>query len=153
MVCNVRGRRMYLWRAVDDEGEVLDLVMQRRRDTEAALKLLRRLLRNQPVEPELIATDGLGSYGAALDQLHLRHLHRPGRLRENNRAENSHPPIRRRERKMQGFKSQASAQRFLTTHAGVYNTFYLQPHLVSRSNLRRQRGEAAYAWILATGGQ
>lgn len=79
---------MYLWRAVDDEGEVLDLVVQRRRDTEAALKLLRRLLRNQPVEPEWIVTDGLGSYAPALDELGLRHLHRPGRLRENNRVEN-----------------------------------------------------------------
>jgi len=149
MVCNIRGRRMYLWRAVDDEGEVLDLVMQRRRDTEAALKLLR----NQPVAPESITTDGLGSYGAALGQLHLRHLHRPGRLRENNRAENSHLPIRRRERKMQGFKSQPSAQRFLTIHASLYNTFYLQPHLISRSNLRRARGEASHAWIQATTGQ
>ncbi|MDZ4364820.1 DDE-type integrase/transposase/recombinase [Brevundimonas sp.] len=65
-------------------------------DTEAALKLLRRLLRNQPVEPQTITTDGLGSYGAALDQLGLRHLHRPGRLRGNNRIENSHLPIRRR---------------------------------------------------------
>jgi putative transposase len=86
---------MYLWRAVDDEGEVLDLVVQRRRDTEAALRLLKRLLHNQPVELETITTDGLASYGAPLDQLDLRHLHRPGRLRENNRVENSHLPIRR----------------------------------------------------------
>ena len=87
MVCWVGGRRMYLWRAVDDEGEVLDLVVQHRRDTEAALRLLRRLLHNQPVEPQTITTDGLLSYGAALDRLNLRHLHRPGRLRENNRAD------------------------------------------------------------------
>ena len=103
---------MYLWRAVDDEGEVLDLLVQSRRDTEAALRLLRRLLRNQPIEPQTITTDGLASYGAALDVLDLRHLHRPGRLRENNRVENSHLPIRRRERQQQRFKSQASAQRF-----------------------------------------
>jgi transposase-like protein len=134
MVCTVGGRRMYLWRAVDDEGEVLDLVMQRRRDTEAALKLLKRLLRNQPVEPETITTDGLG----------------PGRLRENNRAENSHLPIRRPERKMQRFKSQASAQRFLTTHAAIYNTFYTQPHLIRRQTLRRFRGEAFVVWNQAT---
>jgi len=98
MVCSIGGKRMYLWRAVDDEGEVLDVLVQRRRDKEAALKLLRRLLHNQPVEPQTITTDGLAPYGAALDQLDLRHLHRPGRLRENNRIENSHLPIRRRER-------------------------------------------------------
>jgi putative transposase len=102
MVVNIGGRRMYLWRAVDDEGEVLDLVVPRRRDNEAALKLLGRLLRNQPVEPELIVTDRLASYGSALRELDLTHLHSAGRRRENNRAENSHLPIRRRERKMQG---------------------------------------------------
>lgn len=150
MVCWVRGRRMYLWRAVDDEGEVLDLVMQRKRDTEAALKLLRRLLRNQPVEPERIVTDGLGSYASALAELELGHLHAPGRLRENNRAENSHLPIRRRERQQQGFKSQASAQRFLTTHSAVYNTFYKQRHLTSRSVLRQFRADAFDAWSQAT---
>ena len=69
MVCTVGGKKIFLWRAVDDEGEVLDLLMQRRRDTDAALKLLGRLLRNQPVEPQLIATDGLGSYASALNIL------------------------------------------------------------------------------------
>ena len=151
MVCNVGGKRMYLWRAVDDEGEVLDLVMQRRRDTEAALKLLRRLLRNQPVEPQTITTDGLASYVSALTELGLQDRHRPGRLRENNRAENSHLSIRRRERKMQGFKSQPSAQRFLTVHAAVYNTFNTQRHLISRSSLRRFRVEAMAAWDHAAG--
>jgi len=150
MVCTVAGRRMYLWRAVDDEGEVLDLVMQRRRDTEAALTLLRRLLRNQPVDPETITTDGLASYGAALKVLGLQDRHRPGRLRENNRAENAHLPIRRRERKQQGFKSQASAQRFLTTHAAVYNTFSTQPHLNRRAAVRNLRGEALRVWTEAT---
>jgi transposase-like protein len=151
MVCTVGGKRMYLWRAVDDEGEVLDLVMQRNRDTEAALKLLKRLLRNQSVEPEMITTDGLGSYGSALKILGLQDRHRPGRLRENNRAENSHLPIRRRERKMQGFKSKASAQRFLTSHAAIYNTFYTQPHLISRPTLRRFRGKALRVWNTVTG--
>lgn len=150
MVCSVGGKRMYLWRAVDDEGEVLDLVLQRRRDTEAALKLLKRLLRNQPVAPETIVTDGLGSYVSALKELGLDQLHRPGRLRKNNRAENSHLPIRRRERKMQGFKSIPSAQRFLTTHAAIYNTFYTQRHLISRLTLRRFRADADAAWAAAT---
>lgn len=143
MVCSIGGKRMYLWRAVDDEGEVLDLVAQRRWGTEAAVTLL---LRNQPVEPERVVTDGLGSYPAALDQLGLRHLHSLGRLRENNRAENSHLPIRRRERQQQLFKSQASAQRFLTTHAAIYNTFNTQRHLISRSTLRRFRADAALTW-------
>ena len=149
MVCWIGRKRMYLWRAVDDEGEVLDLVVQSRRDTEAALSLLRRLLHNQPVEPQTITTDGLASYGAALDVLDLRHLHRPGRLRENNRAENSHLPSRRRERQHQRFKSQASAQRFLTTHAAIYNTFNVQRHLISRPTLRRFRAEAEMAWAVA----
>lgn len=137
---------MYLWRAVDDEGEVLDVVVQRGRDAEAALKLIRRLLRNQPVAPETITTDGLASYAAALEQPELRYLHRPGRLRDNNRVENSHLPIRRRERQQQRFKSQASAQRFLTTHAAIYNTFNIQRHLISRSTLRRFRADADTAW-------
>lgn len=141
---------MFLWRAVRDEGEALDLVARRRRDTEAALQILRRLLRNQPVEPQRIVTDGLGSYSAALDELGLRHLHQPGRFRENNRAENSHLPIRRRERQQQLFKSLTSAQRFLTTHAAIYNTFYTQKHLISRPILRRFRAEADAAWAAAT---
>ncbi|MCA0367129.1 MAG: IS6 family transposase [Proteobacteria bacterium] len=147
--CWIGGRQMYLWRAVDDEGEILDVVVQRGRDTDAALKLLKRLLHNQPVEPESITTDSLASYGAALKKLKLNHLHRPGRLRDNNRVENSHLPIRRRERQQQGFKSRASAQRFLTTHAAIYNTFNLQRHLISRSTLRRFRTDADAAWAAA----
>jgi len=150
MLSTIGGEPVWIWRAVDDEGEVLDLVVQKRRDTAAALKLLKRLLHNQPVEPTAIVTDGLKSYPAALKKLGLEDRHRPGRLRENNRAENSHLPIRRRERKMQLFKTQASTQRFLTTHSAVYNTFYAQPHLVTRSYLRRFRREAACVWAEAT---
>ncbi|UQV19382.1 IS6 family transposase [Brevundimonas albigilva] len=150
MVCWIGGRQMYLWRAVDDEGEVLDLVVQRRRDTQAALKLLGRLLRNQPIEPKRITTDGLVSYGAALRELGRAQIHRPGQLRENNRVENSHLPIRRRERQQQGFKSKASAQRFLTTHAAIYNTFNVQRHLISGPTLRRFRADADAAWAAAT---
>ena len=122
MLSTIGGEPIWIWRAVDDEREVLDLVVQKRRDTAAPLKLLRRLLRNQPVEPKIIVTDGLKSYKSALKELGLEDRHRPGRLRENNRAENSHLPIRRRERKMQLFKTKASPQRFLTTHAAIYNT-------------------------------
>ena len=102
------------------------------------------------MDPEVITTDGLKSYPAALDELGLRHLHRPGRLQENNRAENSHLPIRRRERKMQGFKSKASAQRFLTTHAAIYNTFYTARHLTSRRTLKVLRQAASETWSQAT---
>ena len=149
MVSSIGGRRMYLWRAVDDEGEILGTSVQRRRDTAAATSFLQKLLLAQPVAPERIVTDGLGYYPAALEQLGLSHLHHPGRLRENNRAENSHLPIRKRERHMQGFKSQASAQRFLTVQAAVYNAFYTQRHLVSRSTLRRFRADAHAAWNAA----
>ena len=150
MVCKVGGKRMYLWRAVDDEGEVLDLVMQRERDAAAALKLLRRLLRNQLVEPTAIVTDGLASYGAALRELGLQHLHRPGRLRENNRAENSHLPIRKHERQQRGFKSKASAQRFLTTQASIYNTFYTARHLINRRTMKSFRIAAHDVWSRET---
>ena len=123
-----------------------DLVMQKRRDTGAALKLLKRLLRNQHVELESIVTDGLASYGSALKLLRLQDRHRPGRLRENNRAEDSHLPIRRRERRMLGFKSLPSAQRFLTTHAAIYNAFDFQRHLISRPTLQLFRTRANCVW-------
>jgi putative transposase len=119
MVVNICGKRMDLWHAVDDEDEVLDMIVQHRRDTAAALKLLRRLMWSQKMTPKEVVTDGLKSYVLALTELGLEKRHRPGRLRENNRAENSHLPIRRRERKMQGFKSPPSAQRFLTTHVAA----------------------------------
>ena len=150
MVVKIAGRRMYLWRAVDDEGEVLDVLVQKRRNKAAALKLLRRLLKNQGVAPEAIATDRLASYGAAFLDLGLSSRHRPGGMRENNRAENCHLVIRRRERKQQKFKSQGSAQRFLASHSAVYNTFNLQPHLISRPTLRILRAQADRAWEAAT---
>lgn len=104
-----------------DGGEVLDRVVQRRRDTKAALLLLKRLLRNQPVEPQCIVTDGLRSYSASPEVLGLRHLHSPGRLRKNNRAENVYLLIRRREQQQPLFKSQASAERFRPTDAAIYD--------------------------------
>ena len=150
MVVRIRGRRMYLWRAVDDEGEVLDILVQKRRNMAAALKLLRRLLKYQGIRPEIITTDKLASYRAAARVLGLADRHRPGGMRENNRAENSRLDIRRRERKQQKFKSQGSAQRFLSIHAAIYNTFNLQPHLIRRSTLRQFRADAHQAWAAAT---
>ncbi len=123
-------------------------MVQSRRGTAAALRLMRRLLRNHSA-PEQIVTDGRRSYGSALRELGLEKRHRPGLLCENNSAENSHLPIRRRERKMQRFRSPASAQRFLATHAAVYNSFYTARHLTSRATLRTMRGEAACAWSAA----
>ncbi len=145
MVVRIAGKRMYLWRAVDHEGEVLDMLVQRQRDKWAALRLMRKLLKKQGFTPKLLTTDKLGSYGAAFRHLHLTCPHEQG-LRKNNRAENSHQVVRRRERKMQRFKSTRSAQRFLSIHAAVHNTFNLQRHLVSRSTLRTLRAEAAAQW-------
>ena len=145
MVVRIAGKRMYLWRAVDNEGEVLDMLVQRRRDTEAALRLIRKPLKKQGFAPKLLVTDKLGSYGSAFQQLRLTCPHDRG-LRKNNRAENSHQVVRRRERKMQRFKSARSAQRFLNIHSAVHNTFNHQRHLVSRSTLRIFRAEAAAQW-------
>ena len=150
IVVRIGGKRMWLWRAVDDEGEVLDMPVQKRRNTDAALRLLRKLLRSQSVHPERITTDKLASYRAACRKLGCERRHRPGRMLGNNRAENSHLPIRRRERKQQKFKSQGSAKRFLATHAAVYNTFNHQRHLITRSTLRLFRAEAHAAWVAAT---
>jgi putative transposase len=105
---NIGGQQMYLWRAVDGEGEVLDIVVQKHRNKRAALKLLQKLPRKQGVRPTRVVTDKLKSYGAAFCEMGLGSLHETGH-RLNNRAESSHVPIRRRERKMQHFKSQKSA--------------------------------------------
>ena len=122
-----------------------DMLVQSRRDSRSALRLMRKLLRKQGFVPKLLVTDKLRSYGSEFRQLQLTSRHEQG-LRTNNRAENSHQPVRRRERKMQRFKSARSAQRFLNMHAAVHNTFNLQRHLVSRSTLRIFRAEAASEW-------
>jgi transposase-like protein len=109
------------------------MLVQPRRDSRAALRLMRKLLNRQGFVPKLLVTDKLRSYASAFRRLRLTCLHEQG-LRKNNRAENSHQAVRRRERKMQRFKSARSAQRFLSMHAAVHNAFNLQRHLVSRSS-------------------
>ena len=141
MVVMIGGRRLYLWRAVDDEGEVLDILVQSRRNKAAAVKLLRKLVKKLGFAPRVLVTDKLPSYGAAKTEIGMTAQHEKG-LRENNRAENSHQPVRRRERKMQRFKSPGSAQKFLSTHAAVYNIFNVQRHLTSAQTHRELRAVA-----------
>src|ERR1700747_851934 len=138
-VClRIGGRLVYLWRAVDAEGEVLDVLLQTKRNKRAALKLLRKLLKKTGFVLDKLVTDELASYHAATRDLGLANRHERGRTR-NNRAENSHQPTRRRERKMQRFKSMGSAQRFLSIHAAAYNTFNIQRHLISAKTHRSFR--------------
>jgi transposase-like protein len=110
---------------------------------------MRNLLKIQGFAPDLLVTDKLRSYGAAKSEMRLTARHKQG-LRRNNRAENSHQPTRPRERETQRFKSPASAQRFLSVHAAVHNTFNVQRHLLSRSTLRVLRDEPFQTWRTAT---
>ena len=150
MFVSIGGRKMYLWRAVDAEGEVLDILVQSKRDKRTAKRLMRKLLRKNGMIPSSLVTDRLSSYGAALAELGLSKKHVRGR-RMNNRVESSHVPIRRRERKAQGFRSPGSAQRFLSTHAAVYNTFNTCRHLVSANSNRELRTAAFATWREAVG--
>ena len=150
MAVSIQGRRMYLWRAVDAEGEVLDVLVQAKRDTKAARKLMRKLLKKQGMVPDEWVTDKNPAY-AALRELKLTRAAHTRRKRANNRAECSHVPVRRRERKLQRFKSPRSAQRFLSMHAATYNTFTVPRHLVSAHTHRLFRAEAFEAWRSAAG--
>jgi putative transposase len=139
----IDGRLVYLWCVVDAEGEVLDVV-QTRRNKRAALRLMRKLLEKYGFVPDKPVTDELRSYAAAASHLGIAKRHERGRWR-NNRAEYSHQPTRRRERKMQGFKNSGSAQRFLSTHPATYNTFNVQRHLTSAGTHRAFRASAMQA--------
>jgi transposase-like protein len=141
----INGKLTYLWRAVDAEGEVLDVFVQSRRHKRAALKLMRKLLRKYAMVPDRLVTDDLRSYGAAARELGIGDRHERGQGK-NNRAENSHQPTRRRELKLQRFKSAGSAQKFLSTHAAVFNTFNVQRHLTSAQAHRTLRAEAMKTW-------
>lgn len=136
--------RLRLWRAVDNEGEVLDFLLQSHRSKAAASKLMCKLLKRYPA-PTCIITDKLRSYGAAFRDLKLTADHVMHK-RSNNRAENSHQPVRRREQRMQRFKSPASAQRFLNLHAATYNHFNLQRHLIDRPTFKLHRKQAFEQW-------
>src|SRR4051794_5998321 len=147
----IAGRQMYLWRAVNAEGEVLDVLVQPKRDKRAAQKLMRKLLKKQGMAPDAWITDKCLSYGAALREMKLSRTDHVQQKRANNRAESSHVPVRRRERKQQGFKSPGSAQRFLSMHAATYNTFTVPRHLVSAPMHRLFRAEAFETWRHAAG--
>ena len=131
--CKINGKLVYLWRAVDQSGEVLDILVQKRRDTKAVKRFFRKLLKGFRYMPRAIVTDKLPSYGAAKKDVMPNVAHRRGR-RLNNRAENSHQPTRARERAMRGFKSMRHAQRFLSVHAQVSNHFRPGRHLLWACN-------------------
>jgi len=149
MVIVIRGKRYWLWRAVDSEGEVLDFLVQSKRNTKSALKLMRKLLKKRGFAPTQIVTDKLKSYHKAFRTLGLTAEHIDNK-RSNNRAKNSHLPVRRRERKMQKFKSPGSAERFLNIHSATYNTFYVQRHLLNRIHFKQIRNEAFDVWATAS---
>jgi putative transposase len=137
----IAGRRHYLWRAVHQDGDVVDVYLQERRDAEAARRFFRRLLRTQGTSPRRIVTDKLGSYGVARRELMPETIHDNVRY-ANNRAELSHQPTRARERGMRRFNSPGQAQRFLSAHAAVYSLFNLQRHLTSAALFRLRRARA-----------
>ena len=134
----ITGRRHYLWRAVDQDGDVIDVYLQTRRDAKAAKRFFRRLLRSFGKKPWKIGTDRLRSYGVAHRELMPSTIHDTDHY-ANNRAELSHQPTRVRERGMRGFSSPEQAQRFLGVHAVVCSLFNLQRHLAEFYRLRRAR--------------
>ena len=125
VVITIRGVKHWLWRAVDQTGTVLDILVQSRRDTKAAKRLMRKLLKRQCRAPRVLVTDKLASYGAARREMMPSVEHRAHKGL-NNRAENSHQPTRQRERQMKRFKSAVQAQRFLSAHDGISNLFHLR---------------------------
>ncbi len=148
-VAEILAERYWLWRAVDNEGEVLDFLVQRRRDAKAATNLMKKLFKKQGSAPSRLVIDKLRSYPSAFRAIGLAAEHDRS-PRTNNRAENSHQPVRRRQRKLQMFKSPGSAQRFLSIHSATYNTFYHQRHLLKRPMLKELRTASFDVWQSAS---
>ena len=146
----IRGEQHYLWRAVDQDGQVLDILVQSRRNAKAARRFFRKLLRGLQYVPRVIVTDKLKSYAAAKRQILPGVEHRQSRYL-NNRAEVSHQPTRRRERQMQRFKSPRQAQRFLSTHSRIHNHFQLRRHRITANEYRAARDAAFRTWRDVTG--
>jgi putative transposase len=149
VVISVAGRKHWLWRAVDQHGIVLDILVQSRRNAKAAKRLLRKLLKKQGVAPRVMITDKLASYGAARREIMPGVEHRQHKGL-NNRAENSHQPTRRCERIMKRFKSAGQAQRFLSVHDQVANLFR-RPANTNAGEHRRARAKAFTTWANVTG--
>lgn len=145
----INGKQHYLWRAVDQDGEVVDVYLQLKRDGVAATRFFKRLLKSHGGEPRKIVTDKLRSYGVARRELIPEAIHDTSQY-ANNKAELSHQPTRVRERGMRKFKSIHHAQRFLSAHAVVHNLFNLGRHLMSAEHYRTFRQRAFASWNYAT---
>jgi putative transposase len=150
VVISIAGRKHWLWRAVDQDGYVLDEIVQSRRDTKAAKRLLIRLLKKQGMPPKRIITDKLRSYGAAKREVMPAVEHRSHKGL-NNRAENSHLPLRKRERTMQGFRSAGSLQRFISIFSALRNLFVTPRHKRSALATHIHRIRAMTHWKAVTG--
>src|SRR5215207_3136498 len=149
VVISIAGKKHWLWRAVDQHGTVLDILVQSRRNAKAAKRLLRKLLKKQGTAPRVMITDKLASYAAAKKVVipGVEHRQHKGL---NNRAENSHQPTRRRERIMKRFKSAGQAQRFLSVHDQVANLFR-RPADTTAADHREARDQAFMTWANVTG--
>ena len=144
MYVRLNGEMVYLWRAVDHEGEVLESYVTRTRDKDAALRFMKKALKRHG-RPEAITTDGLRSYGAAMRELGCADRQETARW-ANNRVENSHLPFRRRERAMLRFRQMKSLQKFASVHASLSNHFSLERHLVDRQTYKQRRSAALAEW-------
>ena len=145
----LRGRQQYLWRAVDEDGDVIDILVRPRRNRRAAIRFFRKLLKGQGRTPRRLITDKLPSYGAACRTVMPSVVHRTDPY-ANNRAEVSHEPTRQRERQMRGFKSAGQLQRFASVHGVVQNLFRVGRHLLRAAHHRLLRSQAFTEWDMVT---